>query len=613
MRHYSFQGILLAALSAVLVFSVGSLQAAEDIGADKEPPPIIWQTWDKDVFSVAQKQNRHVLLDLYARWCHWCHFMEQRTYAHPDVRELVGKGYLAVKADQDASPDLAARYGDWGWPATIVFDPDGNEVAKFRGFLRPSLMANILYTIREQPDRVPELVADKEVRSSGKTFLSSEQRGKVLGLLDDTYDTEHAGWGKRLKFLQPDVIEFALEKARLGDADFRDRVIASMDAATVLVDKEWGGVFQYSHARDWSQPHYEKIMWFQSQWIRLYARASVLLKKPEYLDVARQTYIYLTDRLMSPDGAFYTSQDADVNADLLGKDFYRLSAEQRNKLGRAPTVDKNTYARENGWAISGLLGLYAATGDRAVLDAALRAANWVVANRALPNGGFRHGVNDRGGPFLSDTLAMGRAMLALYMATGDRTWLERSAHAADFIADNFAHTEAGFKAAVAPAANGGVFKNPFLNIEENTRLARFAALLHRTLGKDRFRAMAEHAMTYLTSDAVTDTRRCLVGIVLADGDLAIDPAPVPLIGPKRDERSRALHMAALELPIGYKRVDWWDPAEGPMPNPDITYPELEEPAAFACANELCSLPVFKPVDLTKTVALMMSRRRVERP
>ena len=88
-----------------------------------------------------------------------------------------------------------------------------------------------------------------------------------------------------------------------------------------------------------------------------------------------------------------------------------------------PRIDKNMYARENGWAISGLAAYYNVTSDAKALAIAERAAKWVIANRALPEGGFRHGEKDRGGPFLGDTLAMGQAFLDLYAATGNREWL----------------------------------------------------------------------------------------------------------------------------------------------------------------------------------------------
>src|SRR6202021_1482402 len=102
--------------------------------------------------------------------------------------------------------------------------------------------------------------------------------------------------------------------------------------------------------------------------------------------------------------------------------YYALGEADRRKLGM-PRIDKNMYARENGWAISGLVAFYDVTNDPKVLAIAEKAAKWVNDNRALPGGGFRHGDKDRGGPYLGDSLAMGQAFLDLYAATGNRDWL----------------------------------------------------------------------------------------------------------------------------------------------------------------------------------------------
>ena len=435
---------VMAVLMLVAVVHAVAQGRGEAAPAVEAPPEIKWHAWGDELFETAKRQNRHILLDLNARWCHWCHFMERRTYAHPDVRAQVAEGYLAVRVDQDANPDLASRYGDWGWPATIIFDPAGNEVAKLQGFQRPSLMTTILYIVRNEPEQIPKLPTERSFAKSATAFLDDAQRTRILKLMDDSYDVGHAGWGRRLKFLQPDVAEFALRAARRGNKVMEQRVRASLDAAMALIDREWGGIYQYSHKRDWSAPHFEKLMWFQAQNMRLYALAYKQFGDPKYLEVAQSLYRYLTTHLRSPAGAFYTSQDADVDAETLGEDFYKLSAEERARQPRFPPIDKNLYARENGWAITGLLAVYDVTGDPAALAHAVRAAEWALANRQLAGGGFTHGDNDRGGPFLSDSLAMARAMVELYAATGDVRWLRASEKTGDYMMKSFGHAEAGF-------------------------------------------------------------------------------------------------------------------------------------------------------------------------
>src|SRR5271167_1855725 len=119
--------IHILALAAALIAPV-SASAAE---------PVQWTGWSNDLFARAKSENRFVILDLEAVWCHWCHVMEATTYADPKIGALIGQKYIAVRVDQDGSPDLSSRYGDWGWPATIIFAPDGTEIAKIRGYVEP--------------------------------------------------------------------------------------------------------------------------------------------------------------------------------------------------------------------------------------------------------------------------------------------------------------------------------------------------------------------------------------------------------------------------------------------------------------------------------------------
>jgi len=593
-------------IMVVALLAGGTVPSSE--AQQTDPPEIEWREWNDRLFRDAADTGRYVLLDLSARWCHWCHFMEERTYAHPAVRELVNAGYLAVRVDQDANPDLSSRYGDWGWPATIIFGPQGDEVAKLQGFQRPSRMVGILHTILAEPGNVPDLPEEPDVMASQTAHLTPEQREHLVGILDDTYDEEFAGWGRRLKFLQADVIDYALTRARNGDREMEGRLRRTLDAALGLLDPVWGGTYQYSHERDWSAPHYEKIMAFQANGISLYARAHAQFGDPAYLEAAESIASYLMTRLRDPDGAFYTSQDADVNLEIVGADFYGLDHDGRIQLGLEPTIDTSLYSRENGWAATGLLELYAATGDSALLDAAQTALEWVVTNRSLPGGGFSHGTADRGGPFLSDNVAMGEAMLKLYMADGDAVWLERAARTADFIAENFRDTAAGFATTHEPPAAAAAFSQPFVNIEENIELARFANLLSHTSGAERFASMAQDAMKFLTGDSVVNRRRFLLGIVLADEELSAEPAHIAIVGARDDPAADALHRAALQLSLGYVRIDRWDPQIGPMPNPNVEYPEMDRAAAYACANNLCSLPVFVPEDLGAAVVRTMRRR-----
>jgi hypothetical protein len=101
-------------------------------------------------------------------------------------------------------------------------------------------------------------------------------------------------------------------------------------------------------------------------------------------------------------------------------------------------------------------------------------------------------------------------------------------------------------------------------------------------------------MHFLTSPSILESRPFLPGLILADRELTNEPIHIAVVGPKADSVAKSLHTVALAYPESYLRVDWWDRTEGPLPNPDVTYPKLAKPAAFACSGNACSLPVFEP-------------------
>ena len=560
-----------------------------------------WSGWDDDLFTRAANEKRFVILDLEAVWCHWCHVMEKTTYANPQVQELLASKYLPVRVDQDANPDLSSRYGDWGWPATIVFGPDGTEIAKIRGYIEPERMQALLKAIIDDPSPGPSVGEAFEVKPSTSAFLASEQRAELTKNYDESYEDRLGGWGETQKYIDADSMDLAIARAEVGDATAIKRARQTLDAAIALIDPVWGGVYQYSEAGSWTHPHFEKIMSFQAQYLRQYSHAYALWKDPKYLTAARNIERYLASFLTSPDGAFYVSQDADLDHDTDGHTYYALSDAARRKLGM-PRIDKNLYARENGWAISGLSAYYDVTGDTRALDIAERAAKWVIDNRALPSGGFRHGDKDRGGPFLGDTLAMGQAFLDLYAATGNRDWLTAAAKAGDFAA-SFRDEAGGFVTSKTSEGKIGVLAKPAKLIDDQVLVVRFLNLLNRYYGDDGYREQASHAMRYLAS-ASAEMIRPLPGLLLADEELAVEPTHMTVVGHKDDPKAQALHTFARALPARYKRLEWLDLREGKLPNPDVEYPDLGEPAAFACSNRICSFPSFNAEELQATVKQM---------
>jgi uncharacterized protein len=566
------------------------------------PAGLKWVTWTDNLFEQAQKEKKLVILDLEAVWCHWCHVMDEKTYSNPEVAQLLKDHFICVKVDQDARPDLSTRYDDYGWPATIFFDSKGQELAKRQGFIRPDDMIALLKKLVAKPEPEEEAKKAAAIQYGSSAALTKELRAELLKKHIDGYDKDEGAWGFGHKFLDWDSVEYALSRAQEGNQQAAQMAQKTMVGQINLIDPVWGGVYQYSTDGDWNHKHFEKIMQMQGENLKVFSLGYSYFKDPKFLKAAQDIERYLRTFLMSPEGAFYTSQDADVKKGQHSDWYFKLSDAERRKHG-IPRIDKHVYSRENGWAINGVASLYRATGDKKYLDEAIKAAEWVIKNRSIAGGGFHHDANDSAGPYLGDTLYMGRAFLTLYEVTADRKWLTRSQEAADFISAHFQDKEhAGY---VSMDATKTAFQKPQPVLEENIALCRYANLLYHYSGKKEDKAIAENCMKYLATPQIARMRQILVaGTLLCDKEISQDPPHVTIVGPKSDPIAKALFTEAAKYPISYKRVEWFDKKEGPLPNSDVEYPDMPKPAAFACANQRCSRPVYTAADVRPLIDKM---------
>jgi uncharacterized protein len=554
-----------------------------------------WQPWSDVVFAEARREQRFVLLDLEAVWCHWCHVMDESTYRDPAVIRLLQSRYILVKVDQDSRPDLSNRYEDYGWPATIVFDADGHEIVKRQGYLPPDVMASMLKAIIKDPSPGPSVRPEPKLKAPSSPLLSAAIRQQLKRNYRAGYDQEQGSWGTNQKLLDWDSVEYSMVLSAMNnDVQAEHMARQTLNAQLHLLDPAWGGVYQYSGGSDWNSPHFEKIMQMQAENLRIYSLAYTFWHDPAYLHAAQEIRRYLKTFLSSPEGGFYTSQDADLIDGKHSASYFALDDDARRRKLGIPRVDTHMYARENGWAIRSLVALYAATGDTEVLADALRATRWVIANRSIPGGGFRHGENDAAGPYLGDSIAMARAFVALHNATGDRQWLDHAEAAVTFISANFGDADGvGFLTAKAPLSQG---IKPKPQRDENVMTARTANLLFQYTGKKTYQRLAQQAMRYLAASPMV-YRLPASSVLLTDLELGSAPLHLSIVGPKNDASAGALFRAALSYPSTYERLEWWDRKEGPLPNPDVQYPELREPAAFVCTDRTCSSPIFKPEEL----------------
>jgi len=193
-----------------------------------------WEPWSPAAFARAAREHRFILVDGAAAWCHWCHVMDETTYRDAEVGEALRAHFVAIRVDIDERPDLAERYGDWGWPATILLSPDAEELGKFRGYLPAERLREIL----------AETVTGTAAAEASAPAIAPPPRGEALPWiaarairdLDRFYDEEHGGWGFRVKAPVGDNAVFELRRAAHGDARAAARVAQTLDRQRAIVD-----------------------------------------------------------------------------------------------------------------------------------------------------------------------------------------------------------------------------------------------------------------------------------------------------------------------------------------------------------------------------------------
>ena len=578
----SLRQILLLPLLALTALAESPAPAA---------PVIVWHPWSEEIFAQAKREHKLVILDLEAVWCHWCHVMEETTYHDPAVVALINAHYLAVRVDQDARPDISNRYEDFGWPATVIFGSDGAELVKRQGYVPPGPMAALLQAVVDDPTPGPSVVPESApvAAAASATTFSTAQLADLHAKWREGYDSKEGGWGFSHKYLDWDAVELALRESRRGDQNATTMARDTLRLQLKLIDPVWGGVYQYSAGGNWDEPHFEKIMQMQAENLRIYAQAYAQWGDESYLAAAQAIHRYLRAFLSSPDGVVYTSQDADLVPGEHSGEFYALDDAGRRARG-VPRIDRHIYARENGWVIVALAQLAAATGDNRYRAEAELAARWVIANRSLEGGGFRHDEKNAAGPYLGDTLAMGRAFLALHQLTQDRAWLDRAESAAKFIESHFRRAEAPGFASSDTTTNA--FPAPRPQFDENIGVARFATALARVTGRADYRATSAQALRWLFAPDVMRSRGLYVSsLLLAEDEARTEPLHVMVIGGRDDASAQAMFAAALKIPESDKLIEWWDRRAGPAPRGEDYFPELPAAAAFLCANGTCSSPL----------------------
>lgn len=562
-----------------------------------------WHEWSDEAFDEARREGRPILLSVQAGWCHWCHVMNDVTYQDPAVLARL-EGFVMVRADADARPDLAERYRRYGWPATVFLSPDGRQILGLRGYRAPARFRAILDEVNAAHTE-GRVLDDASGANEPPADDLRALRASLTEQLDRMYDEEAGGWGQRQRYPFAAPVEHAFFRASVrGEDAWRERALTTLTQYARLIDPVWGGMYQYSERGVWDRPHFEKIALVQAGALSTFAEAYRVTGDEAWLAHADAVHRYLREHLRAPEGAFYTAQDADLGTHgddpMPGAAYYALDDEGRRALGE-PHIDTHVYASSNGQLIGALAELHLATRRLSPLRDAIRAAERVLRTHRRPDGLLAHDAEgDDPRAYLEDQAYFLAALVALHQATSDARWLEEATRLADAMEPLVAES-GGYAASTAPAEATTFFAEPIVPIRHNAIAARALLALARLNEEPRYRERATAALRATARRGELRSMGRMIGeYLLALESLEVGHLVLSVVGPD-DEPTRALHEAARRFYEPTALVELARPGASRYPFPG-------EPAVFLCSGEACSMPVTTPAQLEPAARAFLANR-----
>ncbi len=303
--------------------------------------PIHWHEWGSEAFEKAQLQNKPVLLDVGAVWCHWCHVMDRESYEDAEVAQIINENFIAVKVDRDERPDVDSRYqsavqaisGQGGWPLTAFLTPQGKPFYAGTYFPpqdvqgRPSfrrVLLTLANAFREKNEQVLEsaesvmaVISQSESHEGKSGSLRASIIDGMVAAAVKLFDAEHGGFGSAPKFPHPSAMDLLIQRcAETGDPQLLHIISTSLEkmAQGGVYDQLAGGFHRYSVDEHWIVPHFEKMAYDNSELLKNYVHGYQLTGNPFFAHVAKDIVRWMDEWLTDQEhGGFYGSQDADVS------------------------------------------------------------------------------------------------------------------------------------------------------------------------------------------------------------------------------------------------------------------------------------------------------------
>ena len=491
--------------------------------------PVEWHAWGEEALEKAKRENKLILVSIGYAACHWCHVMEHESFEDEAVAEVMNQHFVNIKIDREERPDIDQIYmdavqimtGQGGWPLNCVALPDGRPIwggTYFRKSQWIDILEQLSVLWKRDPDkaygyaeRMLEAISkmDSLVPIAEHKPFSIEFLESILKPWKTNFDLEEGGYNRAPKFPMPSNWLFFLREGHFsGDSMINSAVQITLKkmAWGGIYDQLGGGFARYSVDGLWKVPHFEKMTYDNGQLISLYSEAYQKSPDPLYARIVAETFSYMQREMLSPDGGWYSSLDADsegvegkfyvwkkseIDA-LLGNDsgwfcdYYRVTAagnwehgnnillmgespaEFASKRGLSeesllqkleaakailmeerdtrirPGLDDKVLTSWNALMIKGCVDAFRAFGDQSYLDSALRTANFIEDHLQNGAGLFRNYKSGKASinAFLDDYALLAEAYLALHQVTFEVKWLHRSKALVEYAFSHFYNKKA---------------------------------------------------------------------------------------------------------------------------------------------------------------------------
>ena len=303
--------------------------------------PVAWQPWDEEAFDLAAERDVPIFLSIGYAACHWCHVMADESFEDPDIAETLNRNFVPIKVDREERPDVDNLYmgvcqmvrGGGGWPLSVWLTPD-RKPFHVGTYFPPEPRGNTpgfgsviedIASSWDDPEKREQLESQAEqwtASVTGELEGTPETPGEApeAEFIDSAADAavrradrEHGGWGQRQKFPHAGRIHVLLRAYdRTGREAYRDVAVETLDAMAGggLYDHVGGGFHRYCVDREWTVPHFEKMLYDNAEIPRAFIAGYQVTGEERYADVVRETFAFVERELTHPDGGFYSTLDA---------------------------------------------------------------------------------------------------------------------------------------------------------------------------------------------------------------------------------------------------------------------------------------------------------------